>query len=90
MLLADPLHNGQPFADRLQTYITDEQKAQPIIDSKPAEPASRRSRERASCGTTRSPGAERCVQCHMGSASASFVLGFMPLQIARRPQGTAA
>ncbi len=25
----------------------------------------------------------------MGSASASFVLGFMPLQIARRPQGTA-
>ena len=33
------------------------------------------------------PGAQRCIECHMGSPSASFVLGFTPLQIARRPAG---
>ncbi len=27
------------------------------------------------------PGSERCIQCHMGSPSASFVLGFTPLQV---------
>src|SRR5206468_5895335 len=37
VLLADPLNDGKPFADRLKTYITDEQRAQPIIDSKPAD-----------------------------------------------------
>ncbi|HVY39008.1 MAG TPA: hypothetical protein VHM31_13780 [Polyangia bacterium] len=88
VLMADPLNNGQPFADRLKTYITDEQKAQPIIDSKPADLEKALTR----AGLLRHyalPGAERCVHCHMGSASASFILGFMPLQIARRPQGTA-
>ena len=88
VLLADPLNNGQPFSDRLKTYITDEQKAQPILDSKPADLQQALTR----AGLLRHyalPGAERCVHCHMGSASASFILGFMPLQIARRPQGTA-
>ncbi len=88
VLLADPLNDGKPFSDRLKTYITDEQKAQPIIDSKPADLQQALTR----AGLLRHyalPGAERCVHCHMGSASASFVLGFMPLQIARRPQGTA-
>ncbi len=87
VLLEDPLNDGQPFADRLKTYITDEQKAQPIIDSKPANLEQALTR----AGLLRHyalPGAERCVHCHMGSASASFVLGFMPLQIARRPMGT--
>ena len=32
------------------------------------------------------PSSDRCVQCHMGSPSQSFVLGFTPLQINRRPQ----
>ncbi|HVT06385.1 MAG TPA: hypothetical protein VHO67_02960 [Polyangia bacterium] len=88
VLMADPLNNGKPFADRVKTYITDEQKAQPIIDSKPDDLEQALTR----AGLLRHyalPGAERCVQCHMGSASASFVLGFMPLEIARRPQGTA-
>lgn len=88
VLMEDPLNDGQPFADRLKTYITDEQKAQPIIDGKPAD----LEQALARAGLLRHyalPGAERCVHCHMGSASASFVLGFTPLQIARRPQGTA-
>ena len=46
---------------------------------------------REAAGITRHyalPGSERCVQCHMGSPSQSFILGFTPLQVARRPTGT--
>ena len=35
-LLNDPLRDGKPFADRIFTYITDEQKAAPIIAKNPA------------------------------------------------------
>jgi mono/diheme cytochrome c family protein len=76
-LLAVPLRDGEPFADRLITYVTDEQKAIGINDPQ-------------SAGLTRSyalPGSTRCVQCHMGSVSQSFVLGFAPIQIRRRPKG---
>ena len=86
-LLDDPLRDGQPFADRIFTYLTDEKKAQTITDSKPANLAVALSQG----GVTRHyavPGGERCVQCHMGSPSQSFVLGFTPLQVARRPAGT--
>ena len=34
------------------------------------------------------PGSQRCIQCHMGSATADFALGFLPLQIARRATNT--
>jgi mono/diheme cytochrome c family protein len=87
ILQADPLNNGKPFSDLLKTYITDEQKAQAIIDSQP--PNLQLALSRA--GLLRHyavPGAERCVHCHMGSGSASFVLGFLPLQVNRLPQGT--
>ena len=33
------------------------------------------------------PGSERCVQCHMGSPSEAFVLGFTPLQVATKAPG---
>jgi mono/diheme cytochrome c family protein len=85
-LLQDPLRDGQPFADRIFPYVTDEQKDQKIMASNPANlPAAE-----SAAGITRHyavPGSERCVQCHMGSPSASFVLGFTPLQVARRPTG---
>jgi mono/diheme cytochrome c family protein len=86
-LLNDPLRNGQPFSDRMLTYITDEVKAQAIIDSMP------NNLEGAlyQAGLSRHyalPGSERCVQCHMGSPSQSFILGFTPLQVARRAAGT--
>jgi mono/diheme cytochrome c family protein len=85
-LLTDPLRNGKPFADRIFTYVTDEQKAQPIIDAAPKNLLLALSK----AGVTRKyalPGAERCVQCHMGSPSQSFVLGFTPLQMNRRRPG---
>jgi mono/diheme cytochrome c family protein len=86
-LLTDPLRDGKPFADRIFSYVTDEQKAQPIIDGKPRNLLA----ALASAGVTRHyalPGAERCVQCHMGSPSQSFILGFTPLQVARRAADT--
>ncbi len=33
------------------------------------------------------PGKHRCLECHMGSETKSFVLGFSPLQINRRAPG---
>ncbi len=78
-LVQDLLRDEQPFADRLITYITDEQKAATSKDPE-------------ADGLTRRyaiPGSTRCVQCHMGSVSQSFVLGFAPLQIRRRPTASA-
>jgi len=31
------------------------------------------------------PGSNRCIDCHEGSPNHSFVLGFLPLQVKRRP-----
>lgn len=87
-LLELPLRNGQPFRDRMLTYVTDEPKAQEIIDSMP--PNLSFALEDENPGLLRRyaiPGSERCIQCHMGSPSKDFVLGFMPVQIARRPEG---
>lgn len=77
-------HTG--FTDRLIEYTVDEPRAQEIIDSKPANlkfaldvPGIKRHYA--------VPGSERCVQCHMGSPMANFVLGFLPVQIARRQDG---
>jgi mono/diheme cytochrome c family protein len=86
-LLTDPLRDGQPFADRLFSYTTDEKQAQAIIAQNPSNLAG----ALQSAGLTRHyavPGAERCVQCHMGSPSESFILGFTPLQVSRRPNGS--
>ena len=81
-----PLRNSSPFADQLFTYVTDEAKDKAIIAGNPANlPAAE-----DAAGITRHyavPGSERCVQCHMGSPSQSFILGFTPLQVARRPEG---
>jgi mono/diheme cytochrome c family protein len=85
-LLADPLRNGKPFVDRVVTYITDEEKAKAIEDGHPKDLL----RELKNAGLVRHyalPGALRCVACHMGSPSQSFILGFTPLQLARRSAG---
>jgi mono/diheme cytochrome c family protein len=85
-LLTDPLRDGKPFADRLFSIVTDEQKAAQIAATSPANLQSALTK----AGVTRHyalPGSERCRQCHMGSPSQDFVLGFTPLQVARRPTG---
>lgn len=77
VLVEDPLRNGEPFRDRILTYFTDEKAAEAAGDDAAALAAV--SRHYAI------PGAVRCVQCHMGSMNKSFVLGFSPVQIHRRP-----
>jgi mono/diheme cytochrome c family protein len=83
-LVTDSQRNGVPFKDVLVTYTPDEPKAQAIRDTMPLNLTYELEYE----GALRRyaiPGRERCVQCHMGSHNSSFVLGFSPVQIRRRP-----
>lgn len=80
------LNDNKPFPDVLKQYVTDEVKAQALLATNP------RSKTGAlqSAGLMRHyaiPGSQRCIDCHMGAPSASFVLGFTPLQISRRKKG---
>ncbi len=88
-LVRDQRRDGTPFADRLITYVLDEPKFQKILDSKPTNLSY--ALEQENTGIIRRyaiPGLHRCVECHMGSPSADFSLGFTPLQIRRRSQDT--
>ena len=91
-LVQDPLRNGQPFKDRLITYVADEPLAAKVRQTARSKqprtrPTRSTTRTRASSAATPSPGNQRCIECHMGSPSADFVLGFTPLQIKRRRAG---
>lgn len=84
-----PLRDGTPFTDSLFEYTLDEPKEQMIRDSMPAN--LKYQLEVANPGLKRHyavPGGQRCIQCHMGSPTQNFALGFIPLQIARRHSGT--
>jgi mono/diheme cytochrome c family protein len=90
-LLQDPLRDGLPFTDRVITYDIDEPRAQAIQASTPSNLNLEYALDTASPPVRRHyavPGSVRCIDCHMGSASASFVLGFLPIQIATSPPGT--
>ncbi|HEX3678457.1 MAG TPA: hypothetical protein VHU90_01915, partial [Galbitalea sp.] len=76
-LMEDTLRDGTPFGDRVITYPTDEVKY-----------AAAGSDAGALAAVSRHyaiPGKFRCVQCHMGSPSSSFILGFTPVQVNRKP-----
>jgi mono/diheme cytochrome c family protein len=86
ILVRDPLRNGQPFADRLVPYQLNEQKVKQLIEA--GEPDLEKKIKDEGLGRTYAiPGSERCIHCHMGAPNHSFVLGFTPLQIHRRPKG---
>jgi mono/diheme cytochrome c family protein len=97
---SQPYRDQDPkaWADIVRTYITDELLYQNILDtttgsvdgavalaikSHPDEPAYRDLLQHYAI-----PGKLRCVQCHMGSPTKDFVLGFIPLQVKRRATGT--
>jgi mono/diheme cytochrome c family protein len=87
-LLQDPLRNGEPFRDRVLSYVTDEPRAQAIIAANPQNADYALTVQNP--GVVRHyavPGSNLCEACHMGSQNGSFVLGFTPLQLARRPTG---
>jgi mono/diheme cytochrome c family protein len=89
-LLQDPLRDGLPFTDRVITYIVDAPRAQAITAITPSNLNLEYYLDSAVPPVRRHygvPGSTRCVECHMGSPSASFVLGFLPLQIATVPPG---
>lgn len=82
-------------ADQVITYETDELTYQHVVDSLPtgANVAALLKKAVAEVPGLEMhysvPGRLRCVQCHMGSPTKNFVLGFFPLQVARRASGTA-
>ena len=87
VLVETPLNSGRPFADTVFLYHTDEPLAADILGGNPAAPEEQLLEGKAARHYA-IPSSARCVQCHMGSVSKSFVLGFLPLQIARRKVGT--
>jgi mono/diheme cytochrome c family protein len=85
-LIESLLHSETPFPDTLLTYNTDEQLAAEILKGQPVDPELALENANA-LRHYAIPSSQRCIQCHMGSPSQSFVLGFTPLEIDRRPLG---
>jgi len=85
-LVTDPYRNGSPFRDRIVTYISNEQVAATELAKSPVNTAYALQNAHA-LRSYAIPGSRRCMQCHSGSTSNSFVLGFQPLQIVRRNVG---
>lgn len=93
----DPFRDGKPAADRLCAYVVDETMTRdpqqnPISDelSETCTYMTEDELEDPSSGKIRHyaiPSTERCDQCHMGSSSHSYILGFNPWQVDRRPDG---
>ncbi len=86
VLVETPLNSGRPFADTVLLYDVDEPLAADILSAHPADPEEALLEGHAARHYA-IPSSQRCIQCHMGSPSQSFVLGFTPLQINRRPVG---
>jgi mono/diheme cytochrome c family protein len=86
VLVQTPLRDGTPFADTVFLYHTDEPLAADLLIAQPPDPEETLLEAKAARHYA-IPSSQRCLQCHMGSPSQSFVLGFTPVQINRRPKG---
>jgi hypothetical protein len=85
-LVTSPLRGGEPFTDILKILVIDEPKAAEVQKLKDAGTIRNLTYELDQQHAVRRyaiPGRERCIQCHQGSES--FILGFNPLQVNRRP-----
>jgi mono/diheme cytochrome c family protein len=87
VLVTTPLNDGEPFADTLIQYDTNEPLANAIRATSPADP-DEAVIEGGAARHYAIPSSQRCVQCHEGSVTKSFNLGFLPLQINRFAQYT--
>jgi len=85
-LVTDPLRNGEPFSDRLITYVTDLPTEEQVAATHPLN-LSYALQNKNALRHYAIPGSDRCLDCHEGSPSQSFIVGFTPLQVKRRPQG---
>jgi len=87
-LLTDPQNDGQPFVDKVKPIIIDEGIAAEVNELFKKHKVRNLSFELDTRHATRRyafPSHERCIQCHVGSPSQSFILGFTPLQVNVRP-----
>lgn len=93
----DPFRDGTAARDRLCSYITDESVTRdpsknpisPLVNDTCQYMTADQMNDPSS-GAIRHyaiPSTQRCDQCHMGSSSHSFVLGFTPWQVDRRKSG---
>jgi mono/diheme cytochrome c family protein len=97
-LATQPYRDQTPWADIVRTYVTDELLYQNILDTTTGSVdgavalAIRQNKNNPAYRDLLQhyaiPGRLRCIQCHMGSPTKDFVLGFIPLQVARRATGT--
>lgn len=85
-LVTDPYRSGDPFRDRIVTYLSNEQVAASELAKSPPNTGYALRNAHALRGYAIA-GSRRCMQCHLGSTSKSFVLGFQPLQVVRRNVG---
>jgi mono/diheme cytochrome c family protein len=93
----NPYRDGTGFTDLTETYITNEVAYQDVIDGLPTGAGTLAQKIDTALNDVRNagvrqhyavPGSLRCVQCHRGSPTKDFVLGFYPLQVAQRQAGT--
>ena len=84
-LVTEGYRDGEPFADQILEYVTDEAVNEQVVAKQKEDRYAPTPFEAGSMRHYAIPGADRCVQCHLGQPS--FVLGFLPLQIMRRPVG---
>jgi mono/diheme cytochrome c family protein len=87
-LLTDPQNDGQPFIDKVEQLTIDEGIAatvQALVKNGTVRNFTYEMDNRHALRRYAFPGRARCMQCHMGSPSQSFVLGFTPLQLNTRP-----
>jgi mono/diheme cytochrome c family protein len=85
--IGGPFRNGRPFADLMFPYVVDEAEATKIVKEKGKDEYFNEEYEFDRAGIRRHyaiPSSKRCIECHTGSPSANFVLGFTPMQIRRR------
>jgi hypothetical protein len=87
VLVTTPLNDGSPFGDTVLQYTTDEPLAADILKGAPPDPLEALLEAQAARHYA-IPSSMRCMQCHEGSATGTFSLGFLPLQINRKPTGT--
>jgi hypothetical protein len=85
-LLIDTLRNGDPFTDHLFEYELDEPAADKVRATKPANLTYELEYKKLMRHYA-VPGSNRCIHCHEGATTGSFVIGFTPLQINRRKLG---
>lgn len=93
----DPFRDGTAAADRLCPYVVDQTVTRDLVKNPISDQISQFCEYMTAdeMGDPKSgqirhyaiPSTQRCDQCHMGSSSHSFVLGFTPWQVDRRKWG---